>query len=395
MHLVGLIAGAACLAIWAYLLLLRGGFWRVWRLQAPISPPTTFDGALAVVIPARDEVDNIAAAVRSLLEQQFVKQVHVFVVDDHSSDRTAQVARESAQGCDRQDSLTVIAGSALPAGWTGKLWAVQQGIHEALKLNPQFLLVTDADIVHSPDNMATLVSIAQAGKYDLASFMVKLHCLSFPERLLIPPFVFFFFLLYPPNWILDPKRSTAGAAGGCMLIRPAALERAGGIASIRNEIIDDCALARAVKRSGGGVWLALSRTTHSARAYGSFAEIERMIARTAFNQLRHSALLLIAVILGLIVTYFVPVLLVFSGNTPLAALGLVSWLLMAVAYLPMVRFYELNPLRSLTLPLGACFYMAATIHSALKFWAGRGGEWKGRAQDTVSSDLTTPSSRQV
>ena len=395
MHLAGLITGAACLAIWAYLLLLHGGFWRVWRLQAPMLPPSTVDGALAVVIPARDEADNIAAAVRSLLEQQFVKQVHVVVVYDHSSDGTAQVARQSAQGCDRQDSLTVITGSALPAGWTGKLWAVQQGIHEALKLNPQFLLLTDADIVHFPDNIATLVSIAQTGNYDLASFMVKLHCRSFAERLLIPPFVFFFFLLFPPNWIRAAKRTTAGAAGGCMLIRPAALQRAGGIASIRSEVIDDCALAKAVKRSGGKVWLGLTHTTRSGRAYGRFAEIERMIARTAFNQLRHSTLLLIGAILGLIVTYFVPLLLVFSGNEPLAALGLVSWLLMAVAYLPMVRFYELNPLWSFTLPLAACFYMAATIHSALKFWAGRGGEWKGRAQDTVSSDLSTPSSPQV
>ena len=395
MHLAGLITGAACLAVWAYLLVLQGGFWRVWRLQAPILPPSTVDGALAVVIPARDEADNIAAAVRSLLEQHFVKQVHVFVVDDHSSDGTAQVARQSARGCDRQDSLTVITGSALPAGWTGKLWAVQQGIHEALKRSPQFLLLTDADIVHSPDNIATLVSIAQTGNYDLASFMVKLHCCSLAEQLLIPPFVFFFFLLFPPDWIRDPKRSTAGAAGGCMLIRPAALERAGGIASIRSEIIDDCALARTVKRSGGRVWLGLTRRARSDRAYGGFAEIERVVARTAFNQLHHSGLLLIGAILGLIVTYFIPWLLVFSGNKPLVALGLVSWLLMAVAYLPMVRFYELNQLWSLTLPLAACFYMAATIHSGFKYWAGHGGEWKGRTQDTVSSDLTTPSSRQV
>src|SRR5215469_6991636 len=159
MHLAGLITGAACLAVWAYLLVLHGGFWRVWRLQAPILPPSTVDGGLAVVIPARDEADHIAAAVRSLLEQQFVKQVHVFVVDDHSSDGTAQVARQSAQGSDRQGSLTVITGSVLPAGWTGKLWAAQQGIHQALRLNPQILLLTDADIVHSPDNVATLVSI--------------------------------------------------------------------------------------------------------------------------------------------------------------------------------------------------------------------------------------------
>jgi hopene-associated glycosyltransferase HpnB len=266
-------------------------------------------------------------------------------------------------------------------------------VQEALKLNPQFLLLTDADIVHSVDSVATLAAVAQAGEYDLASFMVKLHCRSFAEWLLIPPFVFFFFLLYPPAWIRDPGRKTAGAAGGCMLIRPDALERAGGIRSIRGEIIDDCALANAVKRSGGSVWLGLTRTTCSNRAYGSFVEIERMIARTAFNQLRHSTLLLLGAVIGLLITYVLPLALVFSGNTMLAAPGLTSWLLMATCYLPMVRFYGLNPAWSLTLPLSACFYVGATVHSALKFWTGRGGEWKGRVQDTSSAELKTPSSR--
>jgi hopene-associated glycosyltransferase HpnB len=395
MYLIGIVAGLTCIAIWSYLLLLHGSFWKIWRLQAPPQSLTEVDGKIAVVLPARDEADVIGATVRSLLKQNLLKSIHIFVVDDHSSDGTAQAARQAAQSCGRIGQLAVLKSSNLPAGWTGKLWAVQQGIQEATKLSPEFLLLTDADILHGPSSVATLVATARAGNYDLASFMVKLHCRSFAERLLIPPFVFFFFLLYPPSWIRNPKHRTAGAAGGCMLVRPEALERAGGIASIRSEIIDDCALARVVKRSGGLVWLGLTPDTRSDRAYGSFAEIEHTIVRTAFNQLGHSVLLLIAAILGLIFTYLVPLLLVFSGSKPLAALGLIGWLLMALAYLPMVRFYELSPLWSLTLPLSACFYMAATIHSACKYWAGRGGEWKGRAQDTASADIKTPSSRQA
>jgi hopene-associated glycosyltransferase HpnB len=395
MHLIGLIAGVACLAIWSYLLLLHGGFWKVWRLQAPKLPLGTVEGKIAVVIPARNEADVIGATARSLLEQKLVKSIHVLVVDDHSSDGTAQAARQAAQNCGKPTSLTVITGSDLPAGWTGKLWAVEQGVRQAMKLLPEFLLLTDADIVHSADNVATLVAVAQTGNYDLASFMVKLHCRSLAERLLIPAFVFFFFMLYPPDWILDRRRSTAGAAGGCMLIRPEALERAGGIAAIRSEIIDDCALAKAVKRSGGSVWLGLTLDTRSDRAYSNFAEIERMIARTAFNQLRHSALLLFGAIIGMFLSYLLPLVLIFSGDRTKVGIGAITWLLMGVAYAPMVRFYGLNPLWSLTLPLSACFYMAATVHSAFKFWTGRGGQWKGRVQDTASADLKTPSSRRA
>lgn len=395
MHEIGLIAGVICLVIWVYLLLLHGGFWRVSRLQAPRIPMGAVDGTIAVVIPARDEADVIGTSVRSLLEQRGVESLRVFVVDDHSSDGTAQAAREAARDCGHADSLTVIAGSNLPSGWTGKLWAVQQGIQQAIKVQPDFLLLTDADIRHSPNNVATLIAIAQAGNYDLVSFMVKLRCESFAEHLLIPPFVFFFFLLYPPNWIRARNRTTAGAAGGCMLIRPAALENAGGIAGIRSEIIDDCALAEAVKGSGGQVWLGLTPSTCSTRAYGSFAEIERMIVRTAFNQLRHSASLLTGALIGLIATYLLPLILILTGRTALVALGIASWFLMSVAYAPMVRFYGLSLAWSLTLPGAACFYMAATVHSAFKFWSGRGGEWKGRVQDSPSGELKKPSSYQA
>jgi hopene-associated glycosyltransferase HpnB len=379
-HGFGVIAGAVCIIAWIYLLTGRGRFWMMQRLGAEVAPQTG-SGLIAVVMPARNEAEVIGESVDSLLQQRCADCIHIFVVDDNSADGTAAVAREAALSRAPADRLTVISGQPLPPGWTGKLWAVQQGIEQALRLHPQFLLLTDADIRHSPENVATLVALAESGGYDLASFMVKLHHRSMAEKLLIPAFVFFFFMLYPPEWIRDPRRRTAGAAGGCTLIRPEALARAGGMAAIRGEIIDDCALAAAVKRSGGKVWLGVTADTCSIRAYGSFADIERMIARTAFNQLRHSAWLLIAALVGLALVFQLPVTLLFSR---VWLIGVTAYLLMFAAYLPMVRFYGLHALWALTLPFAAAFYMWATVHSAIKYWTGRGGEWKGRAQDATS-----------
>jgi hopene-associated glycosyltransferase HpnB len=211
--------------------------------------------------------------------------------------------------------------------------------------------------------------------------MVKLRCNSLAERLLIPAFVYFFFKLYPPAWIADPQSRTAGAAGGCMLVRPEALQRAGGIASIRSEIIDDCALARAIKRSGGRTWLGLTNSSHSLRSYGTFADVSRMISRTAFNQLHHSTLLLLGTIIGMFVTYIAPVALLATGDRVPMLAGGGALAAMVASYLPMVRFYRLHPLWALTLPVAAIFYAGATVWSALLYWSGRGGQWKGRAQD--------------
>lgn len=371
-----LIAGLVCIAAWLYLLLAHGSFWRV-PLAQNATPEKS--ATVAVVIPARNEAGVIGRAVASLLRQNF-KSLHIFVVDDNSTDGTADAARRAASSSDR---LAIISGAPLPPGWSGKLWAVQQGVEPALRVNPDFLLLTDADIEHAPDNVAALVGIAEAGSYDIASFMVKLYCRSLAEKLLVPAFVFFFFLLYPPQWVRDPRRKTAGAAGGCLLIRPSALQRIGGIAAIRQEIIDDCALARAVKQSGGKVWLGATRDTHSLRPYNSFAEIERMIARTAFNQLHHSGLLLLGTVIGMFLLYVLPLALIFGGSAWLTSIGAIAYLLMAAAYLPMILFYRLSPLWALTLPFAGVFYTVATIHSALKYWSGHGGEWKGRAQDVA------------
>ena len=372
--------GAAVLVGWAYLLLFHGRFWRLGELVPPEEAEAA-EGVIAAVVPARDEAETVAESVRSLLAQRGSEIARIFLVDDGSSDGTADRAREAAERAGMVDRLTIVRGEPLPPGWSGKIWAMQQGIARALELKPEFLLLTDADVSHSPKNIAALARFAQRENYDLVSLMVKLHCENLTEKLLIPAFVFFFFKLYPPRWISDPRRKTAGAAGGCMLIRPELLERAGGMAAIRGEIIDDCALAKAVKKSGARLWLGLSPETRSLRPYSSFAEIGRMISRTAFNQLNHSVLLLLLSLLGLCFIYLFPIVLLFSGTLVAAVLGGLSWLAMFSAYLPVVRFYRLNPAWALSLPLAALFYMGATMRSAWQYWRGRGGQWKGRVQD--------------
>jgi hopene-associated glycosyltransferase HpnB len=377
-------AGVLTLLIWGYLLLGRGGFWRI---RAAVAPPMNETSThIAVVIPARNEADVVGRTVTSLLRQSGANSIHLFLVNDGSTDGTAQAALEAAAVIGCAEMLTVIEGRPLAPGWSGKMWAVQQGIELASKTGPDFVLLTDADIEHAPDSLAALVSIAHSGPYDMASFMVKLYCESIAEKLLIPAFVYFFFKLYPPAQIANPKNATAGAAGGCILIRPAALAQAGGIEAIRHEVIDDCALAARVKRSDGRLWLGASKTTQSIRPYGSFSEIGRMISRSAFNQLHHSILLLFFSMVGMAITYLLPpALMLFSHRTAPAILGAVAWLIMTVSYVPVLRLYRLNPLWALALPLAAIFYVGATFHSAWKYWAGRGGEWKGRIQDPAET----------
>jgi hopene-associated glycosyltransferase HpnB len=354
--------------IWCVLLGLRGGFWRIGKQLAPRTLPEAPLRSLAVVIPARDEAEHIGQTVSALKAQDYPGLARIFVVDDNSSDGTAEAASQAG--------ATVISGKPLVPGWTGKLWAVAQGVEAASSYTPDFFLFTDADISHDRHSLSELVAIAENGRYDLTSFMVKLKCESFAERALIPAFVFFFLMLYPPR-----RQSTVGAAGGCVLIGSDALRKIGGVAAIRSEVIDDCALAKTVKRSGGRVWMGLTNERRSERSYKTFGEIGRMISRTAFNQLNHSGLLLAGTVAGLFLTYLLPLALLCSGHSTLAFSGGAAWLLMSIAYLPMVRFYKLRPIWSLGLPFVAAFYAGATVHSALQYWSGRGGQWKGRAQD--------------
>jgi hopene-associated glycosyltransferase HpnB len=336
-------------------------------------------------VPARNEAESIAKAVTSLLAQTQTPPLQVIVVDDVSTDGTAEEAQRAAGAAGAGERLTVLRGTPPAPGWTGKLWAMSQGIALASRRDPDFLLLTDADIEYAPDEVAALAGKAEAEHLDLVSLMVRLSTATLAERCLIPAFVFFFLKLYPPAWIAAARSAVAGAAGGCMLLRPRALAAAGGLAAIRGCIIDDCALARAVKASGGRIRLALAQRTRSLRVYGSVAEIGAMISRTAFNQLRHSYLILTATLCGLLVTYLAPPLLLLTRVPVMMGLGAAAWLLMSVCYLPMVRFYRVSPLYTLTLPAVALFYAAATVHSAVQYAAGRGGRWKGRVQDVRSA----------
>lgn len=366
-------------AIWAYLVLARGFFWRTKNANPDASDNAGFSGSVIAVVPARNEAELIGPVVTSLLNQNVA--MPVILVDDESSDGTADVARRAAEKIGKADALMVIQSKPLPAGWTGKLWSMHQGIEYARASNPAWLMLTDADVVHGPETLSNLSLIASQGRYDLVSFMVKLHCEMLPEKLLIPAFVYFFFMLYPPAWIRNARRSTAGAAGGCMLVKTETLERSGGLGAICGAVIDDCALAGLLKRHGGKSWLGLTDQSQSLRRYETFSQIEQMVSRTAFNQLKHSSLLLLGTIAGMVITYLAPPLLLLSGSRAAIFLGAGAWAAMTITYATTVRYYRLNFAWALTLPLAALFYLGATIHSAIKYWHGSGGEWKGRIQD--------------
>jgi hopene-associated glycosyltransferase HpnB len=367
------------LAIWLYLLLARGGFWRAvdrdeWAARPPEAWPT-----VTTVIPARDEADVIGQSLTSLLAQDYPGTFRVIIIDDQSRDGTAEVARHAAATAGAAERLTVLYGSPLPPGWTGKLWALQQGVDRAEDTAPEFLLLTDADIAYAPDTLRNLVAHAQARGLALTSLMAKLRCESFAERALIPAFIFFFQMLYPFAWVNRRDNSMAGAAGGCMLVRRKALHAAGGIALIRGDLIDDCALGRRLKQVGP-IWLALTDRVRSLRPYPHIEDIRRMVSRTAYCQLRYSPVLLAGTAIGMALTYLAaPLLAIFGSGLP-QLLGAAIWAMMVVAFYPTLRFYGLSPLWGLALPLIALAYLVFTLDSAYQHARGRGGLWKGRVQ---------------
>ena len=367
------------LAIWIYLFLARGNFWQV--REEETQPESLLNWPrVAAVVPARNEAGTIARTVSSLAGQDYPGEFSIVVVDDHSEDGTAALARKAAAESGAAERIAIHSAADVPADWTGKLWALNEGAQAASESKPDFLWFTDADVVHAPDTLKRLVFRAEKDSLDLASLMVLLQARTFPERLLIPPFLYFFLLLYPPRWIADPNANTAGAAGGCILLRRNVLAPIGGFASIRGEVIDDCALARAVKSRGGRIWMGLTRASVSLRSYGSFAEIRDMIARTAFTQLRYSLVLLIVALAGLFATFLLAWVLFFAypGEAWLLVDSAIA--LMAACFLVTVRFYNLSAAWVLTLPVAAIFYGYATCVSAARYWLGRGGQWKGRAQ---------------
>jgi hopene-associated glycosyltransferase HpnB len=371
-----LVIGWLALAAWAYLLLGRGAFWRGGErddLNAPAEPAHW--PAVIAVVPARDEADVVGQAIGSLRAQDYPGPFRIILVDDNSSDGTA----EAAGATSGVHPLRVISGAPLAEGWTGKLWAQNQGVVAAQADAPKYLWFTDADIAHRRLNLRALVARAEAESLTLTSLMARLTVRTGPERLLIPAFVFFFQMLFPFAWVNDPRRATAAAAGGCMLVRREALEAAGGLAAIRGEIIDDCALGRLMKRRGP-IWLGLTKRCQSLRPYASFAEIARMVARSAYAQLGFSPLALAGTVVGMAIVYAAaPTLVVFAQGTA-QLLGLATWIIMALAFQPTLRLYRLWGLWGASLPLAGALYGGFTLWSAIESWRGRGGQWKGRAQ---------------
>jgi hopene-associated glycosyltransferase HpnB len=369
------------LAVWIYLLLARGGFWRCIQRDSrdvPEAEPSSWPSVVAVV-PARNEADMIPQSLASLLRQSYPGRFSVILVDDNSDDGTLVAAREVAASS--STPLTIVRGAPLPAGWTGKLWALRQGIEraDASMKPPDYLLLTDADIGFEPDALRSLVRRAEAGGLAMVSLMAKLRCRSFAERALIPAFIFFFQMLYPFAWVNRREARTAAAAGGCLLVKRTALAQSGGVESIRGALIDDCALAARLKRQGP-LWLGLTEQVRSLRPYPYFGDIRRMVARSAYAQLRFSPWLLAATIAGLALAYLTAPLITVFGSDTARWLAAAAWALMAVAFWPTLRFYRLPLYWAPMLPAIAAVYLGFTLDSALQYRQGRGGAWKGRAQ---------------
>jgi hopene-associated glycosyltransferase HpnB len=363
---------AGALAAWVYLIGFRGGFW-CWRPVLDAGSPSGHASVTAVV-PARNEAESIRQSITSLLRQDYSGPLHVVLVDDNSTDGTAEIAT----GFDHCDRLAVVNGAPLPAGWSGKLWAVHQGLaHEAARA-ADYVLLTDADVVHAPDHVTALVAWAERNGLDLVSEMVRLHCATLAERALIPAFVFFFAMLYPFTWVNDRRKRTAGAAGGTMLVRRAALDGIGGVERIRGRLIDDCALAKEIKCNGGRIWLGHSERADSLRVYAKARDVWDMIARTAYEQLGRSLLMLAGCVAGMTLLYFAPVASALCAHGVARWCGIAAWLLMAVCFQPVLRRYRRSPLWGVALPAIALFYLCASVDSAVRHYTGRGGGWKER-----------------
>jgi hopene-associated glycosyltransferase HpnB len=359
--------------IWVWLLVGHGAFWRSGPVLGAAYPTRPLK--VTVVIPARDEAEHIADTLRSLLIQQFNGELKIVLVDDNSSDGTGALARELAV-TDRR--LSVLDGELLKTGWTGKMWAVSQGLRQTETLAADYVLFTDADIVHGPGHLASLVSRAERDQLSLVSEMVRLRCESLAERATLPAFVFFFQLLYPFRWVCDPGRTTAAAAGGTMLVAQEALRRVDGVNRISRALIDDVALAREIKRGGHRIWLGHGEQVVSERRYAGFSAVWKMIARTAYVQLGYSPWVLIGTCVGMLLVYVEPVLASLFATGALRWAGAVCWTGMAIAFQPTLWRYRRSPAWGLLLPAIGLFYLMATISSAVRFYQGRGGQWKNR-----------------
>ncbi|MFE6041261.1 glycosyltransferase [Streptomyces sp. NPDC056452] len=371
------------LVVWVWLLLGQGFFWRTDQRLPRRADPVRWP-SVAVVVPARDEAEMLPVSLPSLLAQDYPGDAEIFLVDDCSEDGTGALARALSV---RHGGLplTVVSPGEPESGWTGKLWALRHGIALARQRKPEFLLLTDADIAHEPDSLRELVAAAGdegAGGFDLVSQMARLRVTSTWERLVVPAFVYFFGQLYPFRRVNRAGSRTAAAAGGCVLLRTGAAERARIPESIRQAVIDDVSLARAVQRSGGRIWLGLAERVDSARPYPRLADLWQMVSRSAYAQLRHSPLLLAGTVLGLGLVYVAPPATLaaglLTGDAVAARAGAAAWAVMAGTYMPMLGYYRQSLWLAPLLPFTAVLYLLMTVDSAVQHYRGRGAAWKGR-----------------
>ncbi|MBW5253792.1 glycosyltransferase [Streptomyces sp. P01-B04] len=368
------------LVAWVWLLLGQGFFWRTDQRLPSRAAPAQWP-SVAIVVPARDEADMLPVSLPSLLAQDYPGHAEIILVDDCSKDGTGALARELSVRCGGLPVTVVSPGEPGP-GWTGKLWALRHGIALARSREPEYLLLTDADIAHEPDSLRELVAAAGSGGFDLVSQMARLRVESVWERLVVPAFVYFFSQLYPFRWVNRAGARTAAAAGGCVLLRTEAAVRARVPESIRQAVIDDVSLARAVQGHGGRIWLGLAERVDSVRPYPRLGDLWRMVSRSAYAQLRHNPLVLLGTVLGLAVIYLAPpVTLVaglLAGDPPAAWAGGVAWAVMAGTYMPVLGYYRQSLWLAPLLPFTALLYLLMTVDSAVQHYRGRGAAWKGR-----------------
>lgn len=388
------IAGTSLIA-WLVLVFGRYGYWKTKEKLTPEEEygPSGEWPSVSAVIPARDEAKVLPETLPSVLNQDYPGELKIVFVDDDSEDGTAGVARDLGQRTDSEDRLEIVNGDPTPEGWSGKVWALQQGYERAQDLNPDLIWLTDADINHASAALKKLTSKLVSEELDLVSIMADLRTDTFWEKLLIPSFVYFFKSLYPFSRVNDPETDLAAAAGGCILVRSSALDDVDGFRRLRDAIIDDCSLARALKDEGKKLWLGLSHMSKSYRSYGNLGEIWKTISRSAFSQLNYSPLLLFGTVIGMVFLFLAPPAGLALGLTGLAngvcglssphslvltLLGGLAWLVQAFSFQPILSWYGLSPYYGLLAPLGGFLYTLMTVDSAISWWTGRGSRWKGR-----------------
>ena len=373
------ILSSISLMIWLYLALLHGNFWNPPSIKK--AKKISKYPEITILIPARNEAKYIKNSLMSLLRQNYEGKYRAIVVDDSSSDATLEIVKGISK---KNNKIHVMQGKVLKEGWAGKVWAQYQGINFIKKKfpNSKYILFTDADIAHSPNNLKNLTIKAESESLDLVSLMVLLKANNFSEKILIPAFVFFFQKLYPFEWVNDPRRKIAAAAGGCMLVNYFTLKKSGGIEKIKNQIIDDCALARILKKNGR-IWLGITKETKSLRNYKKISEIWSMVTRSAYDQLNYSILLLIICAFGMFCTYMIPVIALsvgfFDENNYLFFTGLIAWFIMSYTYIPTLRNFNEKSFMATFLPIASIFYTLTTIDSARMHLWGSGGSWKDRS----------------